>query len=51
MLEFTKLLMNQNLVLTAQKSFLIKLGNLEQEDNLSNPGLNSGDCLPCPEIK
>ena len=34
LLEFTKLLNNQKLVLTAQKSILIKLGNLEQEDNL-----------------
>ena len=51
LIEFTKLLKNQNLVLTAQKSILIKLGNLEQGDNISNSGLNAEDCLPCPEIR
>ena len=51
LLEFAKLLNNQNLVLTAQKSILIKLGTLEQQDPPSNSGLNSEDCIPCPEIE
>ena len=51
LLEFTKLLENQNLVLTAQKSILVKLGGLEQGDTISNSGLNAEECLPCPEIR
>ena len=43
LLEFTKLLENQNLVLTAQKSTLIKIRNIEQGDNISNAGLNAED--------
>ena len=50
LLELTKLLENQNLVLAAQKSILIKLRNVEQGDNISNSGLNEGECQPCPEI-
>ena len=51
LLEFTKLLENQNLVLTAQKSILVKLGGLEQGDTISNSGLNEEECLPCLEIR
>ena len=49
LLEFTKLIENQNLVLTAQKSILLKLRHIEQGDNISNSGLNTEECLPCPE--
>ena len=49
MLEFTKLLENQQVVLESQKSILIKLGNVEQGDTISNSGLNTEECLPCPE--
>ena len=51
MFEFTKLIENQNLVLTAQKSILAKLGGLEQGDTISNSGLNEEECVPCPEIR
>ena len=51
LVEFTKLLENQNLVLAAQKSILLKLRHIEQGDNISNSGLNAEECLPCPEIR
>ena len=51
LLEFTKLIENQNLVLKAQKSILAKLGGLEQGDTISNSGLNEEECVPCPEIR
>ena len=49
LLEFTKLLNSQKSVLTVQKSILLKLENLNQEDNPS--GLNPVECSPCPEIQ
>ena len=51
LLEFTELLNSQKSVLTVQKSILLKLEDLNQEDNSPNSGLNSGECPPCPEIK
>ena len=51
LVEFTKLLENQNLVLAAQRSILQKLGHIEQGDTISNSGLSGGECQPCPEIE
>ena len=48
-MEFTKLLNSQKSVLTVQKSILLKLEDLNQEDNPS--GLNPVECSPCPEIQ
>ena len=47
MLEFTKLIENQNLISIAQKTILAKLGSLEPEDTISNSGLNEEECVPC----
>ena len=50
LLEFTKLLNSQKSVLTVQKSILLKLEDLNQENIPS--GLNSGEeCPPCPKIQ
>ena len=50
LVEFTKLIENQNLISIAQKAILAKLGSLEPGDTISNSGLNEEECVPCPEI-
>ena len=50
MVEFTKLIENQNLISIAQNTILAKLGSLEPEDTISNSGLNEEECVSCPEI-
>ena len=47
MVEFRKLIENQNLISLAQKTTLEKLTNLEP-DTISNSGLNEEECVPCP---
>ena len=50
LVEFRKLIENQNLISLAQKTILTKLGNLEP-DTISNSGLNEEECVPCPQIE
>ena len=50
MVEFTKLIENQNLISLAQKTILTQLGNLEP-DTISNSGLGEEECVPCPQIE
>ena len=50
MVEFTKLIENQNLISLPQKTILEKLANLEP-DTISNSGLGEEECVPCPQIE
>ena len=50
MVEFRKLIENQNLISLAQKTILEKLGNLEP-DTISNSGLDEEEYVPCPQVE
>ena len=47
LVEFTKLVENQNLISLAQKTILEKLTNLEP-NIISNSGLSEDECVSCP---